>query len=498
MRQNLFSSMKTIWAILFLGVSGYGGELQDDLKARRARLLESLQKQFGPAVMLIVRSAAEPIYSRDVEFEYRQDSNLYYLTGIDQEETTLVLMPGNTARKEMLFVKPKNPAREHWTGKLLTAQRAGEQSGIETVYTNNDLEPFLEAVLGGEPYRPRKAGELPTAPSKDFDAFLTAIRNGTAKLALPLDWKPRLSGPPTAAMEYGNQLRERFAGFTIVDGARRINALRQVKTSYERKLLEESAAISSAAHVAGMRAAKPGAYEYQVKSAIEGVYRERGAFGWGYPSIIGSGPNATILHYAKASRRMDVGELLLVDAAANYQYYTVDITRTYPVNGKFSPEQRDIYQIVYQAQEAAMKMARPGVRLRELHAKTIEVIKEGLLKLGLITDTTGNQYFTWYTHGSAHYIGIDVHDVGDSEIPLAAGHAFTIEPGIYIQEAALDTLEDTPENAAFKTKVRPAYEKYKNIGVRIEDSFLLTESGLVQLSKAVPRSIEEIEATLKR
>lgn len=490
--------MKFLWAISLLNVCAFAGELQDDLRARRSRLLDALEKQFGPAVMLIVRSAPEQVYSRDVEFEYRQDSNLYYLTAIDQEDTTLVLMPGNTDRKEILFVKPKNPAREHWTGKVLTADKAKEHSGIATVYANTDLDAFLEAVLNGDPWRPRRPGELPSAPPTDMDTFLRAIRAGSAKVALPLDVRPRLNTPPTAAMEFANQLRERFAGFVVVDGSRPIYALRQVKTPYEQKLLRESAEVSNAAHLVGMRAARPGAYEYQVKAAMEGVYRDRGAFGWGYPSIIGSGPNATILHYAKASRRMDGGELLLVDAAANYQYYTVDITRTYPVSGKFSAEQKDIYRIVYKAQEEAMKLARPGVRLRELHARTIEVIKEGLKDLGLITDTTGTQYHTWYTHGSAHYIGIDVHDVGDAEIPLAPGHAFTIEPGIYIQETALDTLPPSPENAAFKEKVKPAFEKYKNIGVRIEDSFLLTESGLVQLSKPVPRAIEDIETFLRR
>ncbi|MBI4908198.1 MAG: aminopeptidase P N-terminal domain-containing protein [Acidobacteria bacterium] len=490
--------MKSIWAFLFVCVIATAGELQDDLKARRARLLDSLQKQFGPAVMLIVRSAPEQVYSRDVEFEYRQDSNLYYLTAMDQADTTVVLMPGNTTRKEILFVKPKNAAREHWTGKVLTIEKAAEHTGIETVYANTELEPFLDSVLSGDAYRPRRPGDLPSAPPKDLEVFLGAIRSGTAKVALPLDVRARLGAPPTNAMEFANQMRERFAGFTVVDGSRAIYALRQVKTSYERKLLEQSAAISNDAHLAGMRTTKPGVYEYQVKATMEGVYRDRGAFGWGYPSIIGSGPNATILHYSKASRRMDSGELLLVDAAANYQYYTVDITRTYPVSGRFSPEQRDIYRIVYKAQEEAMKLARPGARLRDLHARTIEVIKEGLLQLGLISDTNGAQYHTWYTHGSTHYIGIDVHDVGDQEVPPAPGHAFTIEPGIYIQETALDTLPNTPENAAFKVKVKPAFEKYKNIGVRIEDSFLLTGAGLVQLSKPVPRTIEEIEAFLKK
>lgn len=490
--------MKQILLVLLLSITCLGGPLQDDLKARRQRLLASLEQQFGPAVMLIVRSAPERVYSRDVDHEYRQDSNLYYLTGIEQEETTLVLMPGNTARKEMLFVKPRNPLREHWNGRLLTVEQAREQSGVDAVLTNDDFEPIVEALLSGEPYHPRKPELRGVAPTKDFDVFIEGIRRGTAKVALPLAERGKLNGPPSAAMEFANQLRSRFAGFTLVDGARVIDAARQVKTEYEVKVLTESAAISNAAHIAGMKAAKPNGYEYEVKAAIEQVYRDRGALGWGYPSIVGSGPNATILHYAKASRRMDSGELLLVDAAANYQYYTVDITRTYPVNGKFTPEQRTIYEIVLEAQLEAEKVARAGARLREVHAKTVEVIKAGLLRLGLITDASGNQYATWYTHGSAHYIGIDVHDVGDYEVPLGPGHAFTIEPGIYIQASALEQLADTPENRAFREKVKPAFEKYKNIGVRVEDSYVLTEKGLLRFSAPVPRTVADVERLMNQ
>jgi Xaa-Pro aminopeptidase len=327
----------------------------------------------------------------------------------------------------------------------------------------------------------------------DFNTFLQAIHEGQARLAVVLDPKPKLAGPVPAALEFANRLKNRFVGFTVTDAASIVSDLRQVKTPYERKVLERSVEISCDAHLAGMRAARPGVYEYQVKAAIEQVYQTNGAMGWGYPSIVGSGPNATVLHYEKANRQMDGGELLLVDAAANYQYYTGDITRTYPVNGKYTQAQRDIYSIVLSAQQEAMKVARAGAKLRDVHEKTVEVIKDGLLKLGLITDTSGDQYRTWYTHGSTHFIGMDVHDVGNADRPLEPGVAFVIEPGIYIQDGALDNLEKTPENTAFIAKVRPAFEKYRNIGVRVEDSFLLTESGLKHLSARVPRTMEDVE-----
>jgi Xaa-Pro aminopeptidase len=233
-----------------------------------------------------------------------------------------------------------------------------------------------------------------------------------------------------------------------------------------------------------------------VKAAIEAVHRGRGAPSWSYPSIVGSGPNATILHYPDSDRQMLAGELLLVDAACNYGYMAGDITRTYPVGGTFSPLQKDVYSIVLQAQQEGIKAATPGASLQDIHAATVGVIKAGLLKLGLITDAGGDQYRYWYTHGASHYIGIDVHDVGDRTRALEPGMAFTIEPGIYVRQSVLDTLPRTPENLAFIQQVQPAVRRYADVGVRIEDSFLLEEAGLRNLSASVPRTIDEIEAYL--
>jgi Xaa-Pro aminopeptidase len=190
--------------------------------------------------------------------------------------------------------------------------------------------------------------------------------------------------------------------------------------------------------------------------------------------------------------------LLLVDAACNYQYMSPDITRTYPVSGTFTAAEKDIYAIVLEAQEEAMKVARPDASLLAIHTRTVEVIKAGLLKLGLIADPTGDQYKMWYTHGASHFIGLDVHDVGERTRPLRAGMTFTIEPGIYIRQAALDALPRTAENAALIEKIGPAVKKYAEIGVRVEDSFLLEDGGLKRLSAAVPRTIDEIEAFMRQ
>src|SRR5262249_14873927 len=191
------------------------------------------------------------------------------------------------------------------------------------------------------------------------------------------------------------RIKDRFVGFDVADALPILNSLRVVKTPYERKVLVKSLEISSEAQMAGMRAAHPGAYEYEVKAAIEAVFRARGSVSWSYPSIVGSGPNATVLHYPHAERQMQAGELLLGDAAANYQYMSGDITRTYPVGGAFSPLHKDVYRIVLEAQEAGIAAARAGASLLGVHEKTVEVVKAGLLKLGLITDTTGDQYRMW-------------------------------------------------------------------------------------------------------
>jgi Xaa-Pro aminopeptidase len=194
---------------------------------------------------------------------------------------------------------------------------------------------------------------------------------------------------------------------------------------------------------------------------------------------------------------MKDGELLLVDAAAFYKYMTVDITRTYPVNGRFTPAQREIYNLVLQAQEAGIKAAKAGSRFTDITAATADVMKAGLLKLGLITDATGDQYRMWYTHSPNHWIGMDVHDVGSSQRPLQPGMTFVIEPGLYIRESVLDNLPKTSANEALIAKIRPAVQKYKDIGVRIEDSFVLTESGLVNLSARVPRTADEVEGFMR-
>jgi Xaa-Pro aminopeptidase len=470
--------------VLLWAVNAFSGPLQDDLKARRARMMEKLT----PQSLAIVWSAPTRVYSGDVDYEYRQDSNLLYLTGVTQPETVLVLMPGNKTQREILFVSEPNPRREHWNGHILTKDEVTAQSGITAVYYTSQFEPFLVAMFAQQSF-----GSPRLADTQEYATFFAAVAAGRANLALPLGPAPPPSAPITEPFQFANKARERFFNVSVTDTWGILSNQRQVKTPYELGVMELSANISSDAHKAGMRTARPGKFEYEVEAAIEHTYLSRGAMSWGYPSIVGSGPNATTLHYNASSRKMEDGDLLLVDAAGNYQGYTVDITRTYPVNGRFTDRQKDIYRIVLAAQEAGIKAARIGNKRSDIVNATVEVTKEGLLKLGLITDTKGEQWRTWYTHGPVHWIGMDVHDVGDYDRPLAGGMTFVIEPGLYIRQDALDNLPDTPENRAFKAAVAPAVAKYKDIGVRVEDSFALTDGGLKNLSAAVPRTIEDVE-----
>lgn len=471
-------------------------DLRTDLRGRRARLMDRL----GDEALAVFFSAPRRTYSLDIDYEYRQDSNLYYLTGIAQPDTVLVMLPGNQTRREILFISPRDPAAEHWNGTRLGPAEATARSGIASVRVTTEFDPFIDALLAA------RRDELPPAAPDEYGPFFRALSSDAARLVLAVEaatagsvdssmqpWEPRDAGD--AARAFGRRAAERFPSLTRQDARPLLAELRRVKSAYEQRLLRRSVEISSAAHRAGMRATRPDAYEYEVEAAIERVFLGSGGLGWAYPSIVGSGANATILHYDDSRRKMNAGELLLVDAGVNFDYMTSDVTRTYPVTGTFSTAQREVYEVVLAAQQAAIEIARPGVSLSALHQKAVEVMQAGLLRLGLITDAGGEQYRLWFTHGACHYIGLDVHDVGDEDAALEPGVAFVIEPGLYIRPDVLDRLPDTlAGNEDFLASVRPRVERYRDIGIRIEDSFLVTDAGVVRLSGSVPRSIDEIEA----
>ncbi len=404
----------------------------------------------GPESVLVHWSAPTRVFSRDVDYEYRQDSDMLYLTGVDQDETTLVLLPGNKTKKSILFVSDADPRREHSQGHLLSKEEAQTASGVDEVRFASRLDSFLTSLMNRHP-----PGERLTDYRGEYDAFFDALKAGKARLALVFGRRPGVRTicrrPTTTPSECASACRPQVTDATPI-----VWGLRQVKTPYERGALQRSTDVSADAHRAAMRATKPGRYEYEVEAELERVYLQRGAPSWGYPSIVGSGPNATILHYDRSRRQMKAGEMLLIDAAAFYEGMTADITRAWPVSGKYSKEQAELWRLVLAAQEAGMKAAVAGNHTTDVEKAAEEVVRQGLLKLGLVTDATSKQHRTWYTHGICHWIGLDVHDVGDYRRAFEPGMAFVIEPGLYVREAALDALEDTPENRAFKEKVRPA------------------------------------------
>jgi Xaa-Pro aminopeptidase len=276
--------------------------------------------------------------------------------------------------------------------------------------------------------------------------------------------------------------------------------MRQRKSPYELRLLQHAVDISIEGHQRAQAVASRAKWEYEVEAELDYTYKRRNADNWGYPSIVGCGPNATTLHYQESQGRVKPGDLLLIDAAAEYDHYSADVTRTFPASGKFTPAQAEVYNIVLAAQEAAFRAIKPGARLSDVHNAAADVIRDGLLRLGLITERNSlAQNRIWFMHGTSHWLGMNVHDVsvrGDDR--LDTGMVFTVEPGIYVRPDALDNLPKTPENEKFIAAVRPAFEKYKGVGVRIEDDVVVTADGYHNLSAALPRTIADIEAFIAR
>ena len=272
--------------------------------------------------------------------------------------------------------------------------------------------------------------------------------------------------------------------------------MRLVKSPMELRIMQHAIDISIEAHQRSWVSAINAKWEYEVDAEVAYTFKLRNADNWGYPDIVGCGPNATTLHYIESQGPVKPGDLILMDVGAEYDHYTADITRTFPVNGKFSPAQAAVYQIVYDAQEAVAAASKPGATLSDVNRAGTEVIKDGLLKLGLITDrNSSSQHRIWFMHGTSHWLGMNVHDVGGGA-RFVPGVVFTNEPGIYVRLDALDQMPPgfTPsEWEKFVAAVRPAFEKYKGIGVRIEDDMLITDTGVRWMSEALPRKLADVE-----
>lgn len=421
---------------------------------------ERFYDRIGDATVILC-AAPELLRSRDTEVEYRPDSDLYYLTGFEEPEAVAVLAPHLPDRRFTLFVRPRDPEREAWSGPRAGVERAGEISGADAVHPIAELDARLaELVLPAE----RIVYSLGADP--EMDRRVVDLL-GRARRARPRSGK----GPAS-----------------VVDAEPIVAGMRVVKDAAEVERMRAAARIAARGHRATMAAARPGVGEWELEAVLEGTFRSLGAEGPAFPSIVGSGRNATVLHYVANSRRTEEGDLVLVDAGAAYGMYCSDITRTFPVSGRFTGPQRELYEIVLAAEEAAIEAARPGAPITAVHDAAVAVLVAGLLRLGLLTGADPEALIgegahrRFYLHQTSHWLGLDVHDAGPyrehgEPVALRSGMVLTVEPGLYVPADA----EDVPE-------------RYRGLGIRIEDDVLITPDGREVLTRDVPVSVEEIEA----
>jgi Xaa-Pro aminopeptidase len=468
-----------------------------ELSARRKHVAEAI----GPKAVLVMFSGEPRVYANDVDYQFRQENNLYYLTNLGQARATLVLMPGNPQLPEVLFLPRRSPAAETWTGHMYSPQEAAERSGIKDVWDAREFNPFMSALARHEAYRPKPDNILlssgDAAAENGFESLFTAAASSEAglyMLAFPADFESR---EYRQEQKFASTWTKNSGGFRIQNASPVFTQMRLRKSPMELELMQHAIDISIEAHQRAQAFASQAKWEYEVDAQVAYTFKLRNADNWGYPDIVGCGPNATTLHYEESQGPVKSGQLMLMDVGAEYEHYSADVTRTFPVNGKFSKEQAEIYQVVYDAQEAAARAAKPGSSLSTVHNASLEVIKDGLLRLGLITDRNSEQYRIWFMHGNGHWLGMNVHDVGDGA-RFEPGMTFTNEPGIYVRMDALDNLPKTAENEKFIAAIKPAFEKYKGIGVRIEDDMVITPEGVKWMTAALPRSIADIESFIAK
>jgi len=503
-------AVPTIWQVAPQSPGIPESERLAELRRRRAAALSRM----SPESVMVLFSAEPRIYTNDVDYHYRQENNLYYLTGIRQNGAVLVLIPGAQRTREILFMPPRDPRYETWNGRMMSLDEARAQSGITEVWEAGRLTGLLDFVFpaAGRALAARGPLRPPDDATglrwkEDFAAVMKAFQADQAELYL-LTPTGRDLREYRQEHELAGQLAVALPKLKILPAHPIFAELRLHKSPLELRLLQHAVDITSEAFHRVFAMARPGLWEYEVQAEFEYTFRRRNADSWGYPCIVGAGANATTLHYITSQDRLADESLILMDCAAEYDHYTADITRTIPINGKFTPAQAEIYRIVYDAQMASIRRVRPGnlvgsvmdppTATNSVQGVTAEVIKDGLYRLGLITSKENSEFRVWYMHGSSHWIGMNVHDVGNYRTPLAPGMVLTVEPGIYIRPDALDALPKTPENQRFIAAVRPAFEKYKGIGVRIEDDILVTEGDPRVLSARIPSRIGELEATISR
>jgi Xaa-Pro aminopeptidase len=450
-----------------------------ELALRRQRAMEKI----GPNSVLVLFAAEPHVYAADTDEPYREENNFYYLTGLRQTGAVLALIPGATANRELLFLPTKARSREVFTGSVVTAKEAQATSGLANIYRVSDFRAVLGLAalpVGPDDTTPDKAAL--DALRKDQKQLHDAVKNEQAQLYLFLP-RERDSVEYRQEQALARALAQVSSGLAVRDAAPLFRELRLIKSPREIELIQHAIDITAEGFERAIAQAAPGRCECDLQAEFDFTFTRRRAH-FGYPSIVGSGVNGTTLHYNENRGVLQAGTLIVIDAGAEYEQYSADVTRTIAVDGKFTKEQAEIYRAVYDAQQAAIAAAVPGAAAWK--DKAIAVIKDRLLALGLIKSKTNDEYRIWLPHGLGHDLGMNVHDLEKQGAELAPGMVVTIEPGLYIRPDALDALPKTPENEAFIAAVKPAFEKYKGIAVRIEDDLLITSGAPKVLSAAIP------------
>jgi Xaa-Pro aminopeptidase len=425
---------------------------------RRLELLKSLGK--GVA---IIKGAPEQIRTNDTEYPYRQDSDFFYLTGYEEPGAACILNPNDPEHPFTLFVLPQDPKKEVWTGWRLSFDETVKTYGADRAL---DIAEFEAESLKAMKMAATVFSNL--NHDKDHQYQMLDQLNQVRKEV------QRTGGGPEGLQSLGALVHE----------------MRLFKDQHEIDLMQRAADVSAEAHKIAMRACKPGMYEYQLQALMESHFVYEGCSGPAYTSIVGAGDNATVLHYVKNRSEVKDGELVLIDAAAEYEMYAADITRTFPANGKFTAPQKAIYELVLKAEKAVIEAAKPGVPYKDLHELDLRILVEGMVEIGLLEGDPDQiiedkSYEPYFMHKTGHWLGLDVHDLGkymiDSESRvLEPGMVFTVEPGIYV---------NSKSNAP---------DKFKGIGIRIEDDILITENGNKNLTASVPKEVDEIEALMAK
>ena len=429
---------------------------------RRAALTASMREHSGGGLAL-VPTAPEVPRNRDSLFPYRSDSYFYYLSGFPEPEAVVALVAAPDGDRQILFCRERNAEREIWDGFRYGPDAAREIFGFDEAYPIGELDAKLVELASDRP-----ALFTPLGLFEPWDRKVTQVLN---------DVRARVRTGVSAPEE-------------VVDVRAALDTMRLVKDAHEVNLMRRAGAISSGAHRRAMARTRPGWFEYQVEAELMHEFLQYGAQAVAYPSIVASGPNACVLHYRDNNREMSAGELLLIDAGCEYQGYASDITRTFPVDGKFTGPQKEVYELVLASQLACLDAVKPGVDFHDYHKAAERVLAQGYIDLGLLKGTLdevleSGAYKQFYMHRAGHWLGMDVHDAGLYQVKgasqkLAPGMVLTVEPGTYVRPA-----DNVPE-------------KFWNIGVRIEDDVLVTADGHENLTAATPKTVAEVEAACVR